>query len=88
MKSCHLDGHAGRIDFDTGNCIFYGLIFEDILGAAKFLKGVRAGPTYKGKIVRGVMILKDVELDMWLSEGRWWPDKKLAVNAGKRICYV
>lgn len=88
MISCQLDGHHGRVDTTTGNCIFYGLLFEGIVDAAKFFRGIQAGPEYKGKIVRGVNMLKDVELDMWYSGERWWPDKKTAFNAIKRMSYV
>ena len=88
MIACTLDGHRGRIDVSGGGCLFYGILFESIVCAAGFLRGVKAGPTYKGKIFRGVKLLKDVELDMWLSAGRWWPDKIMAVNAAKRNCRV
>jgi len=85
MKSCCLNRHPGVINFDSGVCVFYGIPFESILKAAEFLRGVQAGPEYRGKVVRGVKVLKDVELSMWLSEGRWWPDKHMAVKAAKRI---
>lgn len=89
MIACALDGHRGRIDVSgDGCCVFYGILFESIVCAAGFLRGVKAGPIYKGKIFRGVKILKDVEMDMWLSAGRWWPDKTMAVNAAKRNCRV
>lgn len=88
MTPCEFEGHPGSIDTDSGCCIFYGLLFDSILDAARFFKGIQAGPQYKGKIVRGVKILRDPETDMWYSEGRWWIDRQTAIRAGERMCYV
>lgn len=85
MIQCTLDGHSGAIDVDSGCCVFYGILFDGIVDASKFFKGISVGPPYKGKIIRGVKVLRDPELDMWYSEGRWWPDKNIAVKAAKRM---
>lgn len=88
MTPCELEGHPGAIDTTSGCCVFYGILFDSILNAAGFFKGIQVGPPYEGKIVRGVKILRDPDVDMWWAEGRWWPDRRTAVRAGKRMCHV
>lgn len=86
MLSCEFEGHPGALHEETGVCVFYGLTFGSIMHVAKFLKNVSAGPAYKGSIGRGcVKLLLDPELRMWWAAGRWWPDKRSAVMAGKRM---
>ncbi len=85
MLSCQFEGHPGFLHQDSGTCVFYGITFDSILDVARYLKNVTAGPEYQGEIVRGVKVLRDPEIDMWWAEGRWWPDRRMAVKSGKRI---
>lgn len=82
---CKLDGHLGTQDIDTGLCVFYGISFSDICEAATYFKPIKSGPEFKGVMYGTVKLLKDVELGMWYSGGRWWPDKRSAYMSGKRI---
>lgn len=86
MLLCEFEGHPGFLAEETGVCVFYGITFASILDVAKYLKDVSVGPEYEGVIARGgVKLLLDPEMGTWWSAGRWWPDKRSAVMAGKRM---
>jgi hypothetical protein len=85
MIPCVFDGHHGYLQPDTGMCMFYYMTFDSILEVAKYLKNVTPGPEYEGEYVSGKKVMRDPEMDMWWSEGRWWCDKKTAVKAAKRM---
>lgn len=57
------NGHFGWQEKDTGAVIFYGVKFEGITWAAKYLKDVAPGPNYQG-VVEGdhlYFIIKDYQ---------------------------
>ena len=83
MLSCQFEGHPGVMDDDSNIFVFYGLAFDGILEAARFLKSVSPGEEYQGVVGRGSKILWNPATDMWWSEGRWWPDKRTASRGGK-----
>lgn len=84
MLSCEFERHPGFLHQESGTCVFYGITFDSIIEVSKYLKGVMVGPDYRGQTIKGVKVLWNPDMDMWWAEGRWWPDKMIAVRSGKR----
>ena len=62
LKNVSLDGHPGQQSVDDGQVYFYGLLFEDITEAAKYLKHVpNTHSEYKGKYCKGHKIICDMK---------------------------
>jgi len=65
-----LDGHCGQQSKDGYTVYFYGLYFEDIVEASKYLKGVpRTHNDYRGKYWRSHKIICDKKNDLVYHKG-------------------
>ena len=65
-----LDGHHGQQCREDYTVYFYGLYFEDIVEASKYLKGVpKTHDDYRGKYFKSYKVICDRKSDLVYHKG-------------------
>lgn len=69
--------HYGELDLETDNVIFYGLYFDTILEAMKFLvDGLVPNLEYEPCYLRGLRCVRRPS-DGWIfTKGQWWESEE------------
>jgi len=69
--------HRGKLDLETGNVIFYGLYFDTILEAVRFLTdNIVPDLDYEPCYLRGLQCIRCLTDGCIFTGGRWWESEE------------
>lgn len=72
--------HKGKVDIETNEVTFYGVVFSDILEASKHMKKLPLGPEYEAWYYRGHKGFIDPSDGTVFIDDHWMPDADFAKN--------
>jgi hypothetical protein len=81
MENVNYNGHEGILNIHDNSVVFYGICFESILFAIKFIKNIN--PVYNLYIAWHYIDndgLKNVKTGQIYIDNRWLPDETFAKN--------